>query len=487
MRRTTSLTALVLGATLLAPATQATAAGETCRGEAATIVGTGPDVQGTEGRDVIVTGASHRVFAGAGNDVVCVTEDGAGINIVIVDAGAGDDVVDGTAMRPHFYLTAILGDGADTFVGGAGDDRVVAGAAPGPYSVPPSEAERDVIDTGDGTDSVTSGGPGLPNDDEIRTGNGDDYVTWSGTMGAKGVLDGGEGADRLRPRASGQTFRIDLTAQTLVRDGVRAASFSSFEQLFVAPEPDLGTVEILGTAGDDIVDILAPATVRADLGEGNDNLGLVGTKPGSRIDLGSGSDLIRARSSDGSVEVDLAKGSLVMAGSPAALAGVENAFVSATQAKLIGDDHANFLTAIGCVATIDGRGGKDGISHRNYDGDLDSGYDCSRGRATLRGGSGNDKIDGGKQADRIYGGPGRDRIETGPAARGKNKAWGGPGNDKLYGGSSKDVLDGGAGNDRLKGSEQADVLRGGPGHDRGVGGPGRDTCRTEIRKSCEIR
>lgn len=40
MRRTTSFTALLLGATLLAPTGAATAVGETCHGEAATIVGT---------------------------------------------------------------------------------------------------------------------------------------------------------------------------------------------------------------------------------------------------------------------------------------------------------------------------------------------------------------------------------------------------------------------------------------------------------------
>ena len=43
MRRTTSLTAAgLLGLALLTPMSSAVAAGETCRGEAATIVGTTP-------------------------------------------------------------------------------------------------------------------------------------------------------------------------------------------------------------------------------------------------------------------------------------------------------------------------------------------------------------------------------------------------------------------------------------------------------------
>ena len=77
MRRTTTLAALLLGTALLTPTGLATAAGETCRGEAATIVGTGGTLQGTDGRDVIVTGASWRILAGAGDDVVCATGGGA--------------------------------------------------------------------------------------------------------------------------------------------------------------------------------------------------------------------------------------------------------------------------------------------------------------------------------------------------------------------------------------------------------------------------
>ena len=63
MRRTTPLTAAaMLGLALLAPTASAAAAGETCRGEAATIVGErGRRSTGTEGRDVVVTNGSTRV------------------------------------------------------------------------------------------------------------------------------------------------------------------------------------------------------------------------------------------------------------------------------------------------------------------------------------------------------------------------------------------------------------------------------------------
>ena len=72
MRRTTPPTASLttaglLGLALLAPvawASPAAAAAETCRGEVATIVGTGPTVTGTEGRDVIGLGAGVTLLIG---------------------------------------------------------------------------------------------------------------------------------------------------------------------------------------------------------------------------------------------------------------------------------------------------------------------------------------------------------------------------------------------------------------------------------------
>lgn len=476
MRRTTSLSALLLGATLLAPTEAATAVGETCRGEAATIVGTGPTVQGTDGRDVIVTGVSWRVSAGAGDDLVCVTGALGQSNVLTVDAGSGNDAVDSTAMQTGFYLTAILGDGADTFVGGVAGDTVIAGTRLDDYSIP-SEAEKDLIDTGEGSDHVWSGGPGLANDDVVRTGAGEDGVTWSGTMGAQSVLDGGaDDRDTLVVGASGQTFRVDLAAKTLSRNGAPEASFSAFEDFQVAPEPDLGSVEILGSAGRDVVLVRSAATVMTDLGDGSDSLSLGLLKPGGQINLGAGTDTVSVRSPDGSAEVDLAAGTLAVDGSASHLAGAENAYASAREVSLVGDGQANFLNAVGCFATIDGRSGDDGISHGNYDFDADAGYDCTKGTVKLRGGSGQDEISGGKRADRIYGGGGNDRIKTGPARQGRNEAWGGGGNDKIQGGGDKDVLSGGAGND---------VLGGKSGRDVAIGGADRDRCRAEVEKSCE--
>ena len=94
MRRTTPLTtAALLGLTVLGPAAMpAQAAGETCRGEAATIVGTGSTLTGTEGRDVIVTGPAGVVDALGGDDLICVTGSVRTYDVLSVVAGAGNAV-----------------------------------------------------------------------------------------------------------------------------------------------------------------------------------------------------------------------------------------------------------------------------------------------------------------------------------------------------------------------------------------------------------
>ena len=365
-----------------------------------------------------------------GDDVVCVTK--GNFNVLSVDAGAGNDFVDGTAMAVEEYLTVLLGDGSDTFVGGAGSDRVRAGGGAGTSVV---DTEPDLVDTGDGPDTVTSGAWGASNLDEVRTGDGEDLVTWAGTMGAAGVLDAGAGTDTLEARAAGQTFGVDLAAQTLTRDGAREASFSSFERLTVLAGPGVGLVEILGTNGSDVVSMDATMIVRADLGGGDDDLTLAGMMPASRIDLGSGRDSVNVMAPVGSVELDLNNRTLGVDGARAgSLEHVEDAYVSARQATVIGDDRANDLTVNGCRVTVNGRSGKDDIGHRSS---VDRGPACDGGRATLRGGSGNDTITGGFRADRIYGG---------------------------------------GGNDTINGSKGRDVA---------IGGPDRDKCKAEVERSCE--
>jgi Ca2+-binding RTX toxin-like protein len=121
LRRSTTLVviALVTGA-LSAPSSAASAGAQTCQGRPATIVGTGPDIQGTPGDDVIVTGSSQFTYAVAGNDLVCVSP-----SAVYVYAGDGDDVVDASEAVVT-QINAYLGAGLDRYLGGPGQHLVHA-------------------------------------------------------------------------------------------------------------------------------------------------------------------------------------------------------------------------------------------------------------------------------------------------------------------------------------------------------------------------
>jgi len=72
--------------------------------------------------------------------------------------------------------------------------------------------------------------------------------------------------------------------------------------------------------------------------------------------------------------------------------------------------------------------------------------------ATLRGGSGRDRLTGGSVADKIVGGPDADLLS---GRRGDDLLLGGPGEDRLIGGQ---------GNDQLRGGPGTDLLVGGPGN-----------------------
>lgn len=76
--------------------------------------------------------------------------------------------------------------------------------------------------------------------------------------------------------------------------------------------------------------------------------------------------------------------------------------------------------------------------------------------ATIRGGSGDDRLLGGGVSDKIIGGPGNDLLG---GRRGDDWLLGGPGDDRLVGGPGNDFLRGGLG---------ADDLRGGPGQNDAV-------------------
>lgn len=459
--RTTTLTAAgLLGLALLAPAYSASAAGETCRGEAATIVGTGPTVTGTEGRDVIVTGSAGQVAALGGDDLVCVT-DGRNINLVTVDAGPGNDTVDTTAAPRGFYVTTDLGLGDDTFVGGAAADTVTTG----PEASDAVDDDRDVVHTGDGDDRVATGASYYEtNPDVIDAGAGADRVelfTWQ--TAPDGLVTGGAGLDTLETTRSIAYFEmyVDMAAGTI--DGISPkefqgsleARFSSFEALELGVYDE--EVYYRGTAGDDVLELqeLRPGCcegrhplLRAETFGGDDQLRVRGElASASEVDLGQGHDELVAAVNHGVLGVDLEQGTLWSGnGERADAVGIDDAVLMGPRVIAVGNDRDNRLVANAC-------------------------------RAALRGGRGADYL------THVSGDPWWEEYEFDCA--GRVVAYGGPGKDRIRGSQGKDRLDGQGGHDVLEGRGGNDVLLGGRGRDKADGGKGRDRCAAERERRCE--
>lgn len=129
MRRLPLLATGLLAAALLPATAPAYAAGETCLGEPATIVGTPGqvDLTGTEGDDVVVTNGAVGVSALGGEDLVCVTDvPDAAVSgrTIAVDTGAGDDVL--LVERAEW-----VGGSGSSYDGGAGSNTLTlwAGAS----------------------------------------------------------------------------------------------------------------------------------------------------------------------------------------------------------------------------------------------------------------------------------------------------------------------------------------------------------------------
>lgn len=233
----TGLAALVaLG--VVAVTSPAQAVGETCQGRAATIVGTGPDVQGTPGDDVIVTGASNVAYGNAGNDLIC-TLAGSPEN-VFVDSGEGDDVVDTSASSAPRTVVQ-LGVGRDRHIGGLAIDEVYA------------DGSDDTVSANFVVMTITgpvSGQPGTYT-------SGPDATAGPSTHGPHVVV-----------MSANQDVEVDLERQVVLVEGVRAADLDGFRAAgVVAPRAVVrGNSEdnflrasgcrmlIVGEDGDDILD-----------------------------------------------------------------------------------------------------------------------------------------------------------------------------------------------------------------------------------------
>jgi Ca2+-binding RTX toxin-like protein len=410
------LLATGLLAAMLLPAAPAVAAGETCQGRPATVVGTPLQVglTGTEGDDVVVTNGAVTADTLGGNDLVCVTDSGtyAGVRL---DTGAGDDQVDASGTRGR--VEAILGAGADLYAGSIARDQVTTG--PG-HGTPDTEPDTVVSSSGGSAtsegDEVVSGTAGVPNPDDIRLTGLGSSVYWGGPMAAGARLEVGP-SGTLAPRLGTGDVAIDAVAGTITEDGVVVLRWTGpFVRFTLSGTTAPRSLELTGSTRDEYVYTSfdeGDGPQRFDLGAGDDTLlspdGMGGS--GSRYVGGPGEDDIDLWAGK-RLEVDLAARTWTSRAAAGRFAGWEAVRVGADRLELRGTKRADHLRFFACTATVSGRGGNDTLeSYRTGDDGYLLSCDARRSDVTISGNDGRDTISGTRGKDLLVGGPGRDTVD----------------------------------------------------------------------------
>ncbi|WP_168566016.1 dockerin type I domain-containing protein [Crateriforma spongiae] len=122
--------------------------------------------------------------------------------------------------------------------------------------------------------------------------------------------------------------------------------------------------------------------------------------------------------------------------------------------------------------TLEGGSGDDSITGGDRDDFIDAGsgddaVNAGRGNDTILGGSGMDSLDAGDGNDVVYGGDDSDWIKAGS---GDDEVYGGLGDDAIEADDGDDLVDAGAGADFVHGGRGIDRLKGGLGDDIIFGG-----------------
>ncbi|MGC4112870.1 MAG: hypothetical protein QM747_21115 [Nocardioides sp.] len=416
--------ALVLATSSLAaawPGSGAVAAGETCHGEAATIVGTPDgDIHGTNGPDVVVTNGAAQTDTGAGDDIVCVTG-GDGLGNAFISVDEGDDLVDATASEAR-DVVADLGAGDDTFFGGSEVDIVNASD---PFESDPGQG-ADTVSTGGGADFVQSGGSiAQPDHDTIDLGPGRDDADLEGLTDPALPVHGGPGRDgiELTRVAMRHALVIDNRTGEATDAGTPVISWGGMEVFSLSNIGSWGPPSFIGGPGAERVYSLVPLT-SVDLGGGDDRLNLelqhsVVDHPTYRGGSGHDSFILYAGAGDEAQRerLDLVHGRLFFrrtakASMHARIHGFEQAKLSSYHLNVIGSAKADDIVWLGCRGVVAGGRGNDLIS-AYADDDAGCGYLGGDAKLVVRGGPGDDRLIGNYFPDTLLGGPGKDYADGG--------------------------------------------------------------------------
>ncbi|MFN8161011.1 MAG: calcium-binding protein [Solirubrobacterales bacterium] len=210
-------------------------------------------------------------------------------------------------------------------------------------------------------------------------------------------------AERISVRCTGGFVEVDHSQPPASPPTVDFPDDLGFSGYQPYPCANLGHIEVLGSFGNDIID-LSPVDHPAGFG----TLGTLVTT----LDGGDGSDSITGSS----FRDRISQGNDGGGGPIAAGAGNDRLVGDSGKDSLKGGPGRDTLLGLEGSDSLTGGGGEDAAS----------------------GGDGADRIDGQVGADRLSGDSGRDVVR------------GGPGNDALFGGPGRDRLVGGPGRDRVR-------------------------------------
>lgn len=381
--------------TVLAPVLPAHAAGATCRGVRATIVGTSSSdvIHGTRGRDVIAgLGGNDTILGRGGNDLIC--------------GGDGADHLYGGAGADRLYgerdlIQSADEDGidrvGDTLRGGPGDDRLVAGVdrrsadnvVPDVYSWEDSARGvridlRTRIVRGEGVDTLAGGTFTV-----VGSAHGD---VVQGSRRAD-LIETGPGPDVVRARGGDDTIVVDGRSRGTGRDADQVWGGGGDDRIIASHGQD----RLFGGEGSDSIESSGSSNDVIDGGPGRDLLWAeIGHTTGpQRVDGGRGRDSLQLNT-----DAINRRG--------AASTGVWNMATGKMTFRL---DHKvslsvrverAVLASRGTSWTVTGTAGDDVVS-ADANQTAPTHFDGRAGDDSFRGTDGDDVFDGGPGDDRSFG------------------------------------------------------------------------------------
>jgi Ca2+-binding RTX toxin-like protein len=381
--------------------------------------------------------------------------DSSTFSAINVQAGDGDDTVDGSNGIAGFgKLTINGGPGNDTIRGGDGDDTLLGGNG------------NDTIDGNRGNDVATGGG-------------GNDTFIWDPGDGSDS-LEGQGGTDAMDFNGSNAAENIDVSANgsrvRLFRDVANITmDLNGIEALDLRTLGSADTVNVHNLSGTGLTTATVDLAAFDGTGdESADNVNVIGTDGADNATVGGTAGVVKvtgvgetvnvsgAEAADG-VGVDTLGGNdtitnSVLTPGPASInidGGPDSdttTYNGTTAADSIGIANngtavATFTPTSGLQNTtnvenlvINGQAGDDTVTGQNGIASLT--------HLTVNGGEGDDTLGGGDGDDTLMGGNGNDTID---GNRGNDVAIGGGGNDTFVWdpGDGSDTLEGQGGNDAL--------------------------------------